>query len=208
MLTGSRPITYKNIGYKSIDITDRLPDFLEKHSDIPILLLILLGKQKGSNSKEYTSPLKYTYGGANAKANEFFDTNGRLKYLNNFLYNDYKPSVRDAQNFLKPNSYTGNLSDYIVKTSARKNLDSNNGVPYIEQIKNIINDQNKSLKEFKSDTRQAISESTQNMVDNIESAFENPSMASSNVNLAPVNSNEPLSPESAKLVNEIESLLS
>ncbi len=207
LLTGSRPITYKNINYKSIDITDRLPDFLEKHSDIPILLLILLGKQKGSNSKEYTSPLKYTYGGVNAKANEFFDVNGRLKYLNNFLYNDYKPSVRDAQNYLKPNSYTGNLSDYIVKTSARKNLDSNNGVPYIEQIKNIINDQNKSLKEIKSDKRQAILEKTQNMVDNIEKAFKNPSLASSGVKLAPVNTNELLSPESDKLVKQIESLL-
>jgi len=223
MLTHNKPAAYKSLGYKSIDITDRLPEFLEKHSDIPILMLILLGKQKGASYKDYASLLKNKYGTGKVKNGEVFDANGRLKYLNRFLYNDYRSSVRDAQNYLKPNSYSGNPSDYIVKTSGRKQSESDNANSYIEQIKKIIKNEGRNSpriqsldnipnsNHFESVKRDIISAQNQEttdqndkIADQVDRILEDPSKAGSDTIIVKP---ESITQEDQKLLDQIENLI-
>ena len=125
-----------------------------------------------------------------------FDENGRLKNVPRYLYNDYKSSVRDAQNFIKPNSYSGNPADYIVTTSGRKqeDIDENS---YMNSIKKLINknakDVSMTLAEPLGNASENASEESEKMVNEIENILE-----------TPIESLE----ENEQLIDKIENLLS
>jgi hypothetical protein len=185
-------------------------------------MLILLGKQNGAAYKDYASLLKNKYGTGKVKNGEIFDANGRLKYLNRFLYNDYRSSVRDAQNYIMPNSYRGNPSDYIIKTSGRKQLESDSG-NYLDQIKRIIKNEGRNSPRIQSldnipnsnqvesvnrDIISAQNEKTtdQNdkIADQVDKILENHSKAGSDTVIVKP---ESITQEDQKLLDQIENLI-